>query len=249
MMNPDLPLQTDTEISDFAEILAEGAEPPVVVGGHAVGIWARYFLEKGVRELAEFLPFRSKDLDLIGTMTLLTRLHQRFRGVMTRSEPRSPVIGRLDLPCGAKGLLRVEVLHMVQGLDSAELQRTVDLRAGDVVARVPLVQLVLKAKIANAATIAQEGRQDVKHVRMLVPCVRAFVLELMRDLGDSGISERSLVNLLEEIRTIIGSVHANKVERLWDVDFTKVWPMAELIALDAPKVNRWLEHCFPSSPA
>lgn len=247
-MKPKPPSPTESEISDFAEVLALGEEPPIVVGGHAVGIWARYFLERGLEELTEFLPFRSKDLDLIGNLSLLTDLHSQFRGVMTRSEPRSPVIGRLDLPDGANGILRVEVLHTVLGLSPADLRRTVDLRAGDVVARVPLVQLVLKAKIANAALIGQEGRQDVKHVRMLVPCVRAFMKELMQDLGADGVTERMLINFLEETRLIVGSDHAKKVEKLWEVDLTQVWPVAELNASNAPKLKRWLQHRFPSNP-
>lgn len=235
----------NTEIADYAEILGAGAEPPVVVGGHAAGMWARYFLDRGVKELAEFLPFRSKDLDLFGTSSLLTDLHSRFRGDLRRSEPRSPVIGRLDVHHGSKGFLRVEVLHVVQGLNADDLRRTVDLRAGDVVARVPLVQLVLKSKIANAATINQERRQDVKHVRMLVPCVRAFTIELIEELRSGGITERTLINVLEEIRTIVDSSDAEKVNKLWDVDLAKVWPMEELQRIDGDKVVRWLRHRFP----
>ena len=61
---------SDTDIGDFAEILLpeSGNELPVIIGGHAVGLWARYFLSKGIAALAEFLPFRSKDLDLVGTV-------------------------------------------------------------------------------------------------------------------------------------------------------------------------------------
>lgn len=54
----------DSEIGDFAEILrsSDTTEAPVIVGRHAAGFWSRYFLSRGVTELAEFLPFRSEDL-------------------------------------------------------------------------------------------------------------------------------------------------------------------------------------------
>jgi hypothetical protein len=37
--------------------------------------------------------------------------------------------------------------------------------------------LILKAKIENSESIPQEGRNDVKHVRMMILCVRAFIRE------------------------------------------------------------------------
>ena len=81
-MNQERESPLESEIGDFAEILrpVDATGPPVIVGGHAAGLWSRYFLSRGVTELAEFLPFRSKDLDLVGTMGLLDELHRRFKG-------------------------------------------------------------------------------------------------------------------------------------------------------------------------
>ncbi|MEI7955406.1 MAG: hypothetical protein WCJ66_09590 [Verrucomicrobiota bacterium] len=68
-------------------------------------------------ELAEYLPFRSKDLDIVGTMEMLGNLYRRFKGRLLGSELRSPVFGRLDIPQSGGGYLRVEVLHTVLGLN------------------------------------------------------------------------------------------------------------------------------------
>jgi hypothetical protein len=243
-MKPERESPLESEIGDFAEILRplDDSEPPVIVGGHAAGLWSRYFLSKGVIELAEFLPFRSKDLDLVGTLELLDKLHKRFKGKLLRSEPRSPVFGRLDIPQTGGGFLRVEVLHTVLGLDAKDLKRTVDIEVAGVVGRIPLPQLILKAKLANSALISQDGRQDVKHARMMVACVRAFILELLENCGAGLISERAVVNLLEEIREVMGSRHAEKAATLWDFDFRRVWPMEELKTSGGEKVARWLEH-------
>lgn len=48
-----------TEIADFADVLLpqEDFGTPIVVGGHAVNLWASYFLSSGTTTLAEFLPF------------------------------------------------------------------------------------------------------------------------------------------------------------------------------------------------
>ena len=166
----------ESEISGFAEVIhcgENGGDPPVIVGGHAAGLWSRYYLAMGVDELSDFLPFRSKDLDLVGNMELLEQLQRRVKGTMLRSEPRSPVFGRLDIPQPGGGFLRVEVLHSVLGLNQNDLARTMNIEVEGVVGRVPLPHLILEAKLANSALIPQEGRQDVKHARMMLLCTRA----------------------------------------------------------------------------
>jgi hypothetical protein len=243
-MNQERESPLESEIGDFAEILrpVDAAEPPVIVGGHAAGLWSRYFLARGVSELAEFLPFRSKDLDLVGTMGLLDQLHRRFKGRLLRSEPRSPVFGRLDIPQPGGGFLRVEVLHTVLGMDAKDMKRTVDVDVAGVVARIPLPHLVLKAKLANSTLITQDGRQDVKHTRMMLVCIRAFILELLENHRAGLIGERPILKLLEEIRKVMSSRNAGKAATLWSFDFREAWPLEELKACDGEKIARWLEH-------
>ena len=59
-MKPEQESPLESEIGDFAEILRplDATEAPVIVGGHAAGLWSRYFLSRGVTELAAHLPFR-----------------------------------------------------------------------------------------------------------------------------------------------------------------------------------------------
>lgn len=246
-MNPPRESPLESEIGDFAEILKCGdtVEAPVIVGGHAVGLWGRYYLSMGMTELAEFLPFRSKDLDLVGTMELLEGMHRRLKGKLLRSEPRSPVLGRLEIPQPGGGFLRVEVLHTVLGLDAKDLGRTVNIEVAGVIGRIPLPHLVLKAKLANSALIGQEGRQDVKHARIMLLCVRAFIKELLENCRSGLIGERAVINLFGEIWEIVSSPQAERAASLWSFDFSTVWPMEKLKASGGEKIVRWLEHRFP----
>lgn len=248
-MNPQRESPLESEISDFSEIIRgeDGKAPPVIVGGHAAGLWSRYYLAMGVSQLSEFLPFLSKDLDLVGSMELLEGLQQRVKGKLLRSEPRSPVFGRLDIPQPGGGFLRVEVLHTVLGLDQDDLNRTMNIEVDGVVGRVPLPHLVLKAKIANAAFIAQEGRQDVKHVRMMLVCTWAFIGELLASCREGHLRERAVVNILDEIHEILNSNEAKKSSKLWGFDWTCVWPFGQLREFTEGKIERWLDHRFPDS--
>lgn len=123
-----------------------------------------------------------------------------------------------------------------------ELGRTMYLVVGDLKARVLLPHMVLKAKIENAANIDQEGRNDVKHVRMMILCMRAFIMEFGCFVRDGNASERAMVNVLEEVFAIISSPKAEKAAKLWDFDFRGIWPIQELKAVGGEKVKRWLEH-------
>ena len=230
-----------TEVVDFADVLApqDDLEPPVVVGGHAVNLWSSYFLAGGDASLAEYLPFTSKDLDFVGTVDQLEALHRRFKGTKKMGQPRSPVVGRLELPFG-EGFRIVELLHTVKGLSFEELKRYIDISVSGMSARVLDPQIVLKAKIENSATIDQEGRNDVKHVAMMIRCNRAFIRELLDFARQEQVTPRQVVNVLEEIRSIILSPMAVRATALWGFDFTAVWPMEELAGCGIDKIQKFV---------
>jgi len=221
---------TATEPGDFSDVFVpeEGLEPLVLVGGHAVNLWALYFVASGTLEMEEFKPFTSKDLDLVGTREHLEALHQRLKGEIWYSEPRSPVIGRLQLPLPS-GPRTVDILHTVRGLDSSEIRRHVDLVVNGIAIAVIFPQLVLKAKIVNSVTLDQGGRNDVKHVRMMILCTRAFIVDLRALARTGSLNQREVVNFLEEVRSIVTSPAARKAAETWDFDFSKVWPLPTLL--------------------
>jgi hypothetical protein len=229
-----------TEVTDFADVLLpqDRLGRPVVVGGHAVNLWASYFLAAGCSPLAEFLPFTSKDLDFVGTVEQLEALHRRFSGTKKMGQPRSPVVGRLELPF-RDGVRIVELLHTVKGLSFEELKRHIDITVVGMTARVLLPQIVLKAKIENSATIDQEGRNDVKHVAMMIRCNRAFIRELLESAREEQVTQRQVVNVLEEVRSIILSPMAVRATALWGFDFTAVWPMDELAGCGMEKIEKF----------
>jgi hypothetical protein len=143
--------------------------------------------------------------------------------------------------------LTIEVLQTVKGLDIKELARTVDLQADEVFGRVLMPHLVLKAKIENAVTIDQSGRNDVKHVAMMILVVRAFISELAGQVAEGDFSGRTLVNFLGEIWEIVAGTQTEAATRMWDLDFSLVWPCAELESTGNDKISRWLEHRFQDS--
>lgn len=235
---------SETHLIEFADILLppDGSDPPVIVGGHAVNLWALYFMSKGIDELSKYLPFTSKDLDLFGNRELLQRLHDKLKGKLSRSEPRSPVLGRLVISSSSGNDLIIEVLHSVKGLDFKELEHTIDIEADKVFGRVLMPHLILKAKIENSVSIDQQDRNDVKHVEMMILSVRAFVADLANQVITEEISSRTLVNFLGEIWEIISSHQARVATEMWNFNFSEIWPIPELESTKDEKISRWIQH-------
>jgi hypothetical protein len=133
----------------------------------------------------------------------------------------------------------------VKGLDFKELTRTIDLQTDEVFGRVLMPHLVLKAKIENAVSIDQNGRNDVKHVGMMILSVRAFVAELSDQVATGNFSGRTLVNFLGEIWEIVRSSQAEAATQMWGLDFSNVWPRTALESTGNEKISRWLQHRLP----
>jgi hypothetical protein len=79
-----------TEVRDFGLVLGTAVEGelPLLVGGHAVNIWAWFFRSRIGKALDQWLPLTSKDLDLVGTVALLDDLKLRF-GTNTGCQSRA----------------------------------------------------------------------------------------------------------------------------------------------------------------
>jgi hypothetical protein len=216
-------------------------ELPLIIGGHAVNIWAIRYQEKIKDELDLLAPFTSKDLDLFGTKQTLEILHKKYGGKLQWSAPRGPVIGRLELSVKNKEL-KVEVLHSVHGLKEIKDADNFYLTIHDVSAKVLAPLPLLQCKITNAASISQTERQDVKHVKIMILCVREFLKETLLIGQTQDVSGRNVLKPFSQIYEIITSSEAEKVRKKWDVDFQKVWPLEQIINSDIPQILGFYQH-------
>ncbi len=148
--------------------------------------------------------------------------------------------------------LKVELLTSVNGLRRAELENTFDLVIQGTEVRLLDAITCLKAKIANAADIDQTNRQDVKHVQIMKICARELTKDLIA-LGDQKrVSERLVVNRLEDLRETIVGPKAKLVARKWDIRFDEVMPVEVIRKSTMEKVQNFarfrLEQQKPGGP-
>jgi hypothetical protein len=210
----------------FAVVLTDAAQP-LIVGGQAVNLWAEIYTAVEP-DLGPFEPFTSKDADIHGNRELAAILHRRT-GWICRffDEPRQSAVAMLVKPAASgEPSLTVEILRTVYGVNAEDLSRNQirETRPGEAY-RLPDPFVLLKAKLANVAHLSVEKRpQDLKHVRMLLPICRAYLLEMHAVIGRPDMTERNFLGAINYVTEVIQSRDAKTVAERHGLDLGSIFP-------------------------
>ncbi len=239
------PVTTAHDFKDFLTVTDRRGEPAIVVGGHAVSLWAMAYQdeEPGIQQWA---PFTSKDMDFVGDRTTALQLARMVNEPAERSpktEP-TPVIYRIKLlfPDLARQNSTLEVLSHLPGISNRELREgAVMLHCKDlgVKARLPNPITCLKAKINNLIRLNQEKRQDYKQSKALVLCCRGFLRDTLH-LAEAGkLTEAMAAAPFEALLNWTRGRFAAKAREQHGFNWREAFPIAELEQTDVPSLRRF----------
>jgi hypothetical protein len=193
---------------DFAPWLAT-KEPLLLVGGQAVNLWALYYEARTI----ELAPFVSRDVDVLGDRETLEALG-KLAGAKPQIFPTRPPTNEVGVVIAKDGKripLLIEVLRYVHGVSNEELRDPVYTMAlGEAQVRVPGPIALLQAKIANVVALAQTGRQDARHVAILVRLMPAYLADLQTATAEGRMEERKLTEFLERLLKVVTTRPARK---------------------------------------
>jgi len=176
----------------------------LVVGGQAVNLWALFYAG-ATKDLA---PFVSRDVDLLGDRKVLKEIAE-LAGLKPNYFPLKPPsneVGYIAPDDGSGGLFVVEVLRWVNGVSEGALMKdSVLMGVGPkrVPVRVPSPVYLLKAKLANLASINQKGRQDGRHALILFRVIPLYLAQLIESVKEGHRTEREVVNILGALLAIV----------------------------------------------
>jgi len=241
-----------TQFSDYLDLLKVFDEldtEALVVGGQAVNFWAEAF-EEEEPELHQYQPFTSADLDLYRPEPSTRRVLDAWaEHVETERDPfgkaftivsRTYVIRR----SGANPLL-VDELKMVSGLALSEVRKSsVEVEFSGMQVRVLTPMACLKAKLYNLANLDQRDRQDERHVRILIPCTRAFIRRLLREAQATG-KLRPALNSLEQLLSLTSRRQVVQTARFHHLDLLEGVPLADLGKMSHPKLVSFVAKRLP----
>ncbi len=229
-----------THPEDFDPIFSQGV---VVVGGHAVNLWASYYAAHGDEELALFAPFTSKDADVFIRDKELARAIATTAGWKFRLNPgaRSQVLALIIMDRGDI-TLSVDVLRTVRGLTDEDLARSVMIEfANGKRYSLPSPDLMLKAKLANLAAIDQSDRQDARHIRILVRCCANYLRDAIEAAREGAIGERDAVDLFMSVLKLIGGQEALRLDVAHGLSLSAAIPN-KLDLRGLPKLEAFYRH-------
>ena len=131
------------------------------------------------------------------------KLLGQIAGQKPRFFPRRPPTNEVGVVVArdASGApLLIEVLRSVHGATNEELREPAYLFAlGEKAVQVqaPGPMALLRAKIANLADINQTGRQDARHVLILMQVLPHYLADLQTTAREGTMTERKLIDFLE----------------------------------------------------
>jgi hypothetical protein len=234
---------------ELLRILDEREAEALIVGGQAVNFWAEVF-EAEEPELRQYRPFTSADLDLHRPDLAAKRLlRARAGSVETDRDPFGKaftLVSHTFLIQGKAGaVLAVDDLKTVPGLRPDELRKgALIVEFSGVRLRVLNPIACLKAKLHNVGAIDQRGRQDEKHVRILIPCVRGFIRRLVTEAQTSG-NCRPALNALQQLLLCTSGRKITSVARAHGFALLQTVPLAALRRSRHPKLISFVAKRLP----
>lgn len=178
----------------------------IVVGGQAINLWATYYYEK----LTIPGPYASRDLDLFGTIELLRKVakfsNSKFKQYPIR--PPGPAVGIIEISALNSDVLIIEILKSIKGLSSEEVNKNsfypFQIAEEKTVYTLSPI-LLLKTKIQNIHEIPQTERNDIQHVKILFEIIPWYFIDLLDQVTNRQLQERSLITQMELLLAIITS--------------------------------------------
>lgn len=142
--------------------------------------------------------------------------------------------------------VKIEVLKRVYGvLTEDAVKAAVRLERNGMQLRVMDPVTLLEAKLHNAVYLPQQNRQDVKHVRIMVLCVRAYLREQLAEVERGRLGARNFLDSLELVLQIAGSRRAATAARKYGIKWTDVLPLKELAESRHAKLRNFSEKRLP----
>jgi len=184
-------------------------------------------------------------VDLLGERKILEEVARLagLRPIFFPLKPPSNEVGYVAPPDGSNGFLLIEVLRWVNGVSNDELlQDSVIMGVGPskVPVRVPSPINLLKAKLANIATISQAGRQDAKHVRILCRVIPVYLDQLVVSLTEGARTERDVVNILGVLLSVVSDPKCREIFKQLDLDPETLF--RDLPTKQHPKIAGFKKH-------
>ena len=231
-------------LRQFSEILKRrdaAGDPYLLVGGQAVNYWAERCLQVEP-ELAKLQPFTGEDIDFKGNREVIERIARqlgRFPAYPHKVE-MTALAGVIPLQLDELKW-SLEVVRRIPGISGTVAPPTVRAQGQGMTIRVLDSISLLASELDLAATLSQERRRDVPHLKILVPCVRALLGELLERVELHDIAARDWLNAANQVVKLTSGRRGRRIGSRHRLKRKEILPLASIGRTQQRQIRRFQE--------
>jgi hypothetical protein len=229
-------------LEQFSKVLdlrnSEG-KPYLLVGGQAVNYWAERYIEEDPN-LEELQPFTSEDIDFKGNRSDVEFMAKQLDLVPAFPNPKemTSLAGAIPIRLGTVRS-NIEVVRRIPGAPPNAEKAAIEVEWNGKQLRLLDPVSLFASKLRLLATVSQADRQDARHLKILVRCVRCFLGELLQEVHRGGIPSRHWLNLVGYLLRITSTKPAIRIASDLGLSWRDSLPWDAIDASPDPKIVRF----------
>jgi hypothetical protein len=230
------------QFSEVFKVRNSEGQPYILIGGQAVNYWAeRYFQTEP--ELKALQPFTSEDIDFKGGKEDVKRIAEQL-GLVPDYPSKVAMAALAGCVRFQIGDLRsnIEVVRSIPGISGSVDALAIEAELAGKTIRVLDPISLLACKLDLLVTVSQKQRRDLEHIRILIPCVRAFLREFLDQVEQGKLPVKGWLGAANQVLKTTTSVRSRKVVSRFEVDWSEILPLKEIALSKHEKVIRFREH-------
>ena len=228
------------QFSQVFKIRDAHGQPYVLIGGQAVNYWAEHYLS-GDPQLENLQPFTSEDIDFKGGHADVRRIAQQL-DLNPSYPPKVSMTALAGFISFQIGDLKssIEVVRRIPGISDAATPAIQAEWDGQIIRVLDPISL-LACKLELAATVPQGKRRDVVHLKILVPCVRAFLNELLEQVELGSLQARDWLKVANQTLKLTTHSRARRIGSKHRINWSETLPLSAITKSQNEKIRRFRE--------
>ena len=229
------------QFSEVLKIRDATGQPYLLIGGQAVNYWAERYLATEP-QLKPLQPFTSEDIDFKGGSADVQRIARQLE--LAPGYPPKVQMTALAgvIPFKIGGLKsNIEVVRRIPGVSGSVEALAVQAEWNGKFIRVLDPISLLACKLELVANVPQEKRHDVPHLKILLPCVRAFLNEFLQRVERSEIPARHWLGAVNQVLKLTTNQRARKIAVKHLINWREILPLTAIAKSQNEKIKRFLE--------
>ena len=229
------------QFSEVLKIRDAAGQPYLLIGGQAVNYWAEHYLPADP-QLEKLKPFTSEDIDFKGGSDDVQHIARQLE--LTPGYPAkvqmTALAGTIPFQIGDLKS-NIEIVRRIPGVSGSVDALAILAEWNGIIIRVLDPISLLACKLELVASVPQEKRRDVTHLKILVPCVRAFLNEFLQRVERGEVPARHWLGAANQVLKLTTDHRARKIADQHQINWPEILPLTTIAKSQDEKIRRFQE--------